>query len=198
MSTDIAFSLQLLYLKIGKISGIHYGKIPKDTKLSNGRTIIGKYRAYNISIVKNRTKDLHLYIIEDDYVWFKITNVEETIYLEDIKIYNFEVDEDNSYCVENVICHNCRPYIITDGNICDDDLTVQVVEIIKANKHLEVGEGDKVSETKRQKALQSLKFRIATFYNNSSGQLATVVSKVLLVKQINLIWRHIQIAGKSC
>lgn len=77
----------------------------------------------------------------------------------------------------------CRPYIITDGNICDDDLTVQLVEIIKANNHLEVGEGDKVSETKRQKALQSLKFRIATFYNNSSGQLATVVSKVLLVNQ---------------
>ena len=26
----------------------------------------------------------------------------------------------------------CRPYIITQGNICDDDLTIQLVEIIKS------------------------------------------------------------------
>ena len=63
-----------------------------------------------------------------------------------------------------------RPYIISEGNICDDDLTIQIVEIIKANNHLEVVEGTPASETKRQKYLQSLKFRIATFYNNSSGK----------------------------
>jgi DNA-directed RNA polymerase beta' subunit len=63
----------------------------------------------------------------------------------------------------------CRPYIITDNNICDDDLTVQLVEIIKANNNLEVTDTKSIQESKRQKALQSLKFRISTFYNNSSG-----------------------------
>ena len=62
----------------------------------------------------------------------------------------------------------CRPYVITDGNICDDDLTIQLIEIIKANNHLKVEEGTAVvCDTKRQKHIQSLKFRIATFYNNS-------------------------------
>ena len=63
----------------------------------------------------------------------------------------------------------CRPYIITQGNICDDDLTIQLVEIIKANNHLQMpveGSLTNISETKRQQYLQSLKFRIATFYNN--------------------------------
>ena len=69
-----------------------------------------------------------------------------------------------------VIPTSCRPYIISDGNICDDDLTIQIVEIIKANNHLQPIDGVPVSETKRQKYLQSLKFRIATFYNNSSGK----------------------------
>jgi len=65
----------------------------------------------------------------------------------------------------------CRPYVITDGNICDDDLTIQLIEIIKANNHLKVEEGTAVvCDTKRQKHIQSLKFRIATFYNNSSSK----------------------------
>lgn len=59
----------------------------------------------------------------------------------------------------------CRPYVITDGhNPSDDDLTNQIVEIIKANNHL--APSDDLSETKRQKSLQSLKFRVLTFYNN--------------------------------
>ena len=77
-----------------------------------------------------------------------------------------------------VIPTACRPYIISEGNICDDDLTIQIVEIIKANNHLEVIDGVPVPEAKKQKYLQSLKFRISTFYNNSSGEcFATVVSK---------------------
>ncbi len=63
-----------------------------------------------------------------------------------------------------------RPYVITDGNICDDDLTIQLVEIIKANNHLFSPDGVPLDENKKLKALQSLKFRISTFYNNSSGK----------------------------
>ena len=42
-----------------------------------------------------------------------------------------------------------------------------MVEIIKANNHLENIDGTQNCETKRQKYIQSLKFRISTFYNNS-------------------------------
>jgi hypothetical protein len=69
-----------------------------------------------------------------------------------------------------VIPTACRPYIISEGNICDDDLTIQIVEIIKANNHLEVVDGVPIQEAKKQKYLQSLKFRISTFYNNSCGR----------------------------
>ena len=77
-----------------------------------------------------------------------------------------------------------RPFVIADGNICDDDLTNQILEIIKANNILVDDDSyekksNKVKnssslqekkENKKQKALQSLKFRISTFYNNSLGK----------------------------
>jgi DNA-directed RNA polymerase beta' subunit len=64
----------------------------------------------------------------------------------------------------------CRPYVITDGNMCDDDLTNQLIEIIKANNHLKSEDGVPIPEAKRQKYLHSLKFRILTFFNNSQGK----------------------------
>ena len=67
-----------------------------------------------------------------------------------------------------IIPYCCRPYVLADGQTCDDDLTVQLTEIIKSNNQLKVVDGVPISETKRQKALQTLKFRITTFYNNSS------------------------------
>jgi DNA-directed RNA polymerase beta' subunit len=66
-----------------------------------------------------------------------------------------------------------RPFVIADGNICDDDLTNQLLEIIKANNILKPNDDeipDEKKETKRQKALQSLKFRVLTFFNNSQGK----------------------------
>jgi DNA-directed RNA polymerase beta' subunit len=69
-----------------------------------------------------------------------------------------------------------RPYVIADGNTCDDDLTYQLIEIVKLNNQL----GTQV-ETKDAKQLQkhqenyqkwtgSLKFRIQTMMVNSKGR----------------------------
>jgi DNA-directed RNA polymerase beta' subunit len=66
-----------------------------------------------------------------------------------------------------------RPFVLADGNICDDDLTNQILEIIKANNILKPNDDeipDEKKENKKQKALQSLKFRVTTFYNNSQGK----------------------------
>jgi DNA-directed RNA polymerase beta' subunit len=64
----------------------------------------------------------------------------------------------------------CRPYVVADGNYCDDDLTNQILEIIKSNNHLNPELEPQMNESKRQKYVQSLKFRVLTFYNNSCGK----------------------------
>jgi DNA-directed RNA polymerase beta' subunit len=58
-----------------------------------------------------------------------------------------------------------RPFVKAAGNVCDDDLSNQYVEILKVNKKLKT-----MPETKRSKNIQTLKFRIATTFNNSSGK----------------------------
>ena len=51
----------------------------------------------------------------------------------------------------------CRPYVVSDGHVCDDDLTHQLVEIIKNNALLD----------KNVKYYNNLLFRIQTYFNNS-------------------------------
>lgn len=86
-----------------------------------------------------------------------------------------------------------RPFVVADGTICDDDLTNQISEIVKCNniigeeinddtkgerdddsiKKVKIKDDEKDNdkrETKKQKALQSLKFRVATYCNNSTGR----------------------------
>lgn len=61
-----------------------------------------------------------------------------------------------------------RPYVMADGNICDDDLTYQIIEIVKINNQLL--NDPEMNEQKKQKLIQSLKFRVSTSFNNSKGK----------------------------
>jgi DNA-directed RNA polymerase beta' subunit len=68
-----------------------------------------------------------------------------------------------------------RPCVMADGHICDDDLTVQLLEIIKANNTLHP-QSD-ADEEKRKKALNSLPFRIKTYFDNSQGKAKHTTNK---------------------
>ena len=46
-------------------------------------------------------------IVKGNYAWFPLKRITtKTVFSE--KVYNFEVEQDNSYCVENTIVHNCQ------------------------------------------------------------------------------------------
>jgi DNA-directed RNA polymerase beta' subunit len=66
-----------------------------------------------------------------------------------------------------VIPPRARPYVIADNVTCDDDLTNQYIEIVKANKNLLDPD---VADSKKEKSIQTLKFRIKTLMNNSQGK----------------------------
>lgn len=60
-----------------------------------------------------------------------------------------------------------RPPVSADGNIHDDDLTIQIQEIVKINRKLL---SDDLSDAERQRSIDALKFRIETFYDNSKNK----------------------------
>jgi DNA-directed RNA polymerase beta' subunit len=59
-----------------------------------------------------------------------------------------------------------RPFVVSDGVICDDDLTQQLMEIVKLNTAL----GTELKQETRNQKIQNLKFRIQTMFNNSNGK----------------------------
>lgn len=105
VSPSLAFGLQRLYLKLGHIFTVHK-TIRPSTCVIEGRTV-NQRDTYNIR--GKLVEPIYSSFIQDNYVWvasFKITTrevINETVY-------NFEVADDNSYCVENTIVHNCQGF----------------------------------------------------------------------------------------
>ena len=89
-----------------------------------------------------------------------------------------------------------RPFVRADDRICDDDLTNQYIEIIKANDAL------LADPNKRQKSLATLRFRILTLFNNSQGKAKQINGKPIKAIKERLIGKEGQIRknmlGKRC
>lgn len=128
-------------------------------------------------------------IVDEDKVpidTHKILRVLENISDETIKFLGFNPTMSHPknfiFTFFPVIPPCCRPYVMSDENCCDDDLTYQLIEIIKNNQYL----GEEYltkTEFKRkksmlqssllpttsiqQKHLTNLRFRISTYFNNS-------------------------------
>ena len=117
VSCDLAFGVQRLYLKLGYIFGVEKTIRPKTTVIE-GRTVNQRdtytVRGYDKELLRKQSS-----FIENDYVWYapfgiNITNTSET------NVYNFEVENDNSYIVENIIVHNCQGFSNGGKKLPDD------------------------------------------------------------------------------
>ena len=107
-SYKLAFGIQRLYFKLGLLCSIDYTKRP-DTYTIEGR-VVNQKDTYRMRVVLDRKRNSSS-LIEQNYVWLKVkSNSKEKV--EEQNVYNFEVEHDNSYCVENSIVHNCQPFSI--------------------------------------------------------------------------------------
>ena len=117
----------------------------------------------SIYMVYKKTKIL---LVEED-----IKKIFDNISEDDVRLLGFNpamVHPKNTIItVLPVIPPVSRPWVPTEGATCDDDLTIQYQEIVKCNQHLSE-EG--LPESKIQKHLQTLKFRVKTLINNSQSK----------------------------
>ena len=105
VSPDLALGTQRLYLKLGYIFSINKYIRPK-TCIIEGRTV---NQRDTFQIRGKLTKSRYTTFIEGDYAWFPLANINIEI-SSNIPVYNFEVKNDNSYIIENIITHNCQSY----------------------------------------------------------------------------------------
>jgi len=89
LTFEQVLSLQRLYLKTGKIMCVQRKKGIRHLK----------------ELKRNRS------FIDGNYCWFPVTSIEKEE-VTDLRVYNFEVENDNSYIVQNTIVHNCQPFSI--------------------------------------------------------------------------------------
>lgn len=127
VSYNLAYGLQRLYLKLGYIFGINKTIRPK-TCIIQGRTV-NQRDTYTIRGCLKRERDVSSFI-ENNYVWylpFKITKTN----IVDTFVYNFEVENDNSYIVMNIIAHNCQSYSIAGKRDKNDPRNALFMEYVK-------------------------------------------------------------------
>ena len=117
VSYDLAFGLQRLYLKLGYIFGIEKSIRPK-TCIIQGRTV-NQRDTYCVRGYSRETLRRQSAFIENGYVWYPPFKL-ETEDIENISVYNFEVENDNSYIVENTIVHNCQGFSNGGKKLPDD------------------------------------------------------------------------------
>jgi DNA (cytosine-5)-methyltransferase 1 len=106
VSDSIAFGLQRLYLKLGQLCSLNYS-FSLNTRVIEERIV--NQNTYSLQIV-NRLGNSSSFI-EESHAWFKIRDIKPCA-SKSQQVYNFEVENDNSYCVQNVIVHNCQPFSV--------------------------------------------------------------------------------------
>jgi DNA (cytosine-5)-methyltransferase 1 len=103
-SYSTALAIQRLALKTNKICNIQL----TDT---NPNEYIVTFEPYQMSST---------FFIEGEYAWFSIVDRQSELKEPQI-VYNFEVETDNSYCVENAIVHNCQPFSLAGKQLGFED-----------------------------------------------------------------------------
>lgn len=135
-----------------------------------------------ISVVNETIVDEHKNPIDV----YKILRVLENMDFETVEFLGFNPTmahpKNYIFTIFPVLPPCCRPYVMSDENCCDDDLTYQLTEIIKNNQYLSEEYLNKAELKRKKSVLQSsilptaeiqqkhltnLKFRISTYFNNS-------------------------------
>jgi intein/homing endonuclease len=101
ISINLAYELQRLYLKLGLIVNITRTFSTKISNIDNSLVI-----QKEIFIIRvNTSNPLYNGFIENNYAWFAPLNIIKKEVVE-TPIYNFELQNENSYVVENILVHS--------------------------------------------------------------------------------------------
>ena len=138
VSYNLAYGLQRLYLKLGIIASCEKTIRPK-TCVMLGRTV-NQCDSYKITAYTEKERKYTSFIegnytsfIEGNYVWYTQTSNIIT-HITDEPVYNFEVENDNSYIVYNTIVHNCQGFSSAGKKKEDDPRNTLFLEFLRVTK----------------------------------------------------------------
>ena len=133
VSKKLVISLAQAVHKVYKKGTSVYKTKRKPTCVIEGR-IVNQRDTYSITFRMNNHKSIQCFE-ENGYIWSPIKNIEKQEYSGDV--YNFEVEDDNSYVVHNVIVHNCQSFSLSgklEGLKGTSGLLLECEKFIEINK----------------------------------------------------------------
>ena len=111
-SEQLAYGLQSLFAMFGQVTSLYYQKRP-ETTIIEGR-LVNQRNTFSL-----KTVDGKFAIVDDDFIWVKVRDV--LLSKDDADfVYNFSVDEDHTFTVNNIVTHNCHvisQYTVENGKL---------------------------------------------------------------------------------
>jgi DNA (cytosine-5)-methyltransferase 1 len=114
VSYNLALSIQRLYLKVGYIYGIEKTNRSKSCESDRDHKHTYCIRGYEQELLCKKSS-----FIENGYVWYASKEITSSP-VESTLVYNFEVENDNTYVVENTVVHNCQGFSNGGKKLPDD------------------------------------------------------------------------------
>ena len=134
VSYNLALGLQRLYLKLGHIASVNKSVRPPTHEIE-GR-IVSQRDTYTVEVLLEKKRTTASFI-DGDYIWFASQSITKKSTEQPLPVYNFEVQTDNSYIVENTIVHNCQGFSSAGKRKAADprnQMYQQFVRVVKAVK----------------------------------------------------------------
>lgn len=131
VSYNLATGLQRLYLKLGHIASIN--KTVRDETCTIDGRVVNQRDTYNVEVLLEKKREMSSFI-EDNYAWFSPKSISQKSVSEPIFVYNFEVENDNSYIVENTIVHNCQGFSNAGKKQENDPRNTLFKEFVRATR----------------------------------------------------------------
>jgi len=118
VSEKLALTLSLAIQKCYNGVSINYTK-RENTCVIEGR-VVNQKGTYEVSYTENKTK-FSKYKIINDYTIYNLTKSVSFVETGTNPVYNIEVEEDNSYVVNNLIVHNCQGFSFSGKQLNFED-----------------------------------------------------------------------------
>ena len=107
ISKDLAYNIGELVLKLKRVPYHIYKNIRPKKHIIEGRTV-NQNNTYQITWGNIYNKNINF--VDEDYLYSRIRKIEER--KENCNVYNIEVAETHSYCVNNIAVHNCQDFSV--------------------------------------------------------------------------------------
>lgn len=108
ISRRLAFSLALLAQKVLNVNTSVSYVVPKPTKIIEGRVV--NQKPQYIVLFKDCMKKQSHGIIDENKVWLPFKERSECLGVQ--TVYNFSVEDDESYVANNLVVHNCTKFSV--------------------------------------------------------------------------------------